>query len=234
MNVPLLEEVCALPAGGLHVRLGHHHRPLTLTRATLLEMGARLAGWEGRAGLRWVAFTAASATTFLAGADFRELGHLGPHEAFLFSRAGQHLMRRMRESPLWLVACVEGACMGGGLDFALACDYRVASPRAAFAHPGPRLGLFTGWGGTAVLPRRGGGAVGDLLAGRTLPAPEALRGGWIEEVAQAPLDRAIRRARSSASLDLAALKRLRRAEGLPLSLALRYERLLAVEPRRAE
>ncbi len=230
----LLDEVGALPAGGLHVRLGHHHRPLTLRLAALRQIEECLSGWERRGGLRWVAFTAASPTTFLAGADFRELGRLSPHEAFAFSRAGQRLMRRLRESPLWLVACVEGACMGGGLDFALACDYRLASPGARFAHPGPRLGLFTGWGGTAVLPHRSAGAPGDLLAGRTLAAREAHARGWVEEVASDPLDRAVRRARASASLDLPAVKRLRRAEGLPLSLALPYEARLALEPPRGE
>jgi enoyl-CoA hydratase/carnithine racemase len=121
--------------------------------------------------------------------------------------------------------------MGGGLDFALSCDYRIASPAARFSHPGPRLGLFTGWGGTAALPRRSGVARAALLTGAVLPAREALAAGWIEEMAADPLRRAVARARSSAGADLGRLKRLRRAEGLPLSVALEVERLLALEPR---
>lgn len=222
----------ALPAGGLLVRLGSGHRPMTLKRATLAALAEALARWERDADLRWIAFAAASPTTFLAGADFRELRDLNGPGALAFSEMGQGFFKRFRESRLWLVACVEGACMGGGLDFALACDYRVASPAARFSHPGPRLGLLTGWGGTATLPRRSAAAFGALLAGEVLPAREALRAGWIEEVAKDPIPRAVTRARSSADLDLGRLKRLRRAEGLPLSVALDYERLLALEPSR--
>jgi 3-hydroxyacyl-CoA dehydrogenase / enoyl-CoA hydratase / 3-hydroxybutyryl-CoA epimerase len=219
----------ALPAGGLLVRLGSGHHPMTLRRSTLEALAGALAAWEGRPELRWVAFAAASPTTFLAGADFRELGVLDAEGAHAFSGMGQGFFRRLRASRLWMVACVGGACMGGGLDFALSCDYRIASPAARFSHPGPRLGLFTGWGGTAVLPRRSGVARAALLAGAVLSAREALAAGWVEEVAADPLRRAVARARASATMDLGRLKRLRRAEGLPLSVALEYERLLAVD-----
>ncbi len=110
-------------------------------------------------GLRWVAFTSSYAGTFLAGADFEELGGLGAWDALDFSSAGQGLFRAMRTSKLWFVACPEGASLGGGLDFLLACDYRIAGPRAVLGHPGPKLGFFTGWGGTAHLPRRGAAAL---------------------------------------------------------------------------
>ncbi len=219
----------ALPSGGLLVRLGSGHHPMTLRRATLESLARALAGWEAREDLRWIAFAAASPTTFLAGADFKELGILDGEGAHAFSAMGQGFFRRLRGSRLWLVACVGGACMGGGLDFALSCDYRVASPAARFSHPGPRLGLFTGWGGTATLPRRSGAARAALLAGAVLSAKEALAAAWIEEVAADPVRRAASRARSSAGTDLGRLKRLRRAEGLPLSVALQYERLLAVD-----
>ncbi len=212
------------------MRLGGPHRPMTFRRATLSALTDAVTSWEARPDLRWVAFAAASPTTFLAGADFKELGALDAEGAHAFSAMGQAFFHRLRDSRLWFVACVEGACMGGGLDFALNCDYRIASPSAAFSHPGPRLGLFTGWGGTAILPRRGAGAVGDLLSGRHRRARQALAAGWIEEVAARPVARAVTRARSSSRLDLARIKRLRRAEGLPLSVALEYERLLALEP----
>jgi enoyl-CoA hydratase/carnithine racemase len=203
---------------------------MTLRRATLSALAEAVASWEARPDLRWVAFAAASPTTFLAGADFSELGALDAERAHAFSEMGQSFLRRLRDSRLWFVACVEGACMGGGLDFALNCDYRIASPSAAFSHPGPKLGLFTGWGGTAILPRRSGEAIPALLSGRILPARDALAAGWIEEVATRPVARAVTRARSASRLDLARIKRLRRAEGLPLSVALEYERLLALEP----
>jgi enoyl-CoA hydratase/carnithine racemase len=204
---------------------------MTLRRSTLEAIEKALEGWEGRPELRWVAFAAASPTTFLAGADFKELGVLDAEGAHAFSGMGQGFFRRLKGSRLWLVACVGGACMGGGLDFALSCDYRIASPAARFSHPGPRLGLFTGWGGTAALPRRSGVARAALLAGAILPARDALAARWVEEVAADPLRRAVARARASAATDLGRLKRLRRAEGLPLCVALEYARLLALEPR---
>lgn len=219
-------EAETLPAGGLHVVLGGSRRPMTLTREVLASIREALARWEASEALRWVALSSAHPGTFLAGADFRELAALGPEEALEFSRLGQRTLAAFRESRLWIVACVGGACMGGGLDLALSCDYRIAAPASRFAHPGPRLGLLTGWGGTWALPGRGGAGVPALLEGRPLGAREALRAGWIEEVAPDPLARAAARARACAVLDLSSLKRLRRAEGLPLFTALRYARLL--------
>ena len=230
MSTPLILEASGLPEGGLHVVFGEADRPFTLSQLALAELERALDRWESREDLRWVAFTSASPTTFLAGANFRELRQLGAEGAADFSRLGQRLFRRMRASRLWLVACVGGACMGGGVDFALACDYRVAGPAARFAHPGPSLGLMTGWGGTAFLPRRGTAGSEALLRARRLSASEALREGWIEEVAVRPLVRATLRARQSKGADLSRIKRLCRAADLPLLPALRYERWMAVDP----
>ena len=74
--------------------------------------------------------------------------------------------------------------MGGGLDLALACDYRSASPAAVFAHPGARLGIVTGWGGTQRLPRLVGPtrALEMLLTGRRVTSDEALRSGRVDAV----------------------------------------------------
>jgi enoyl-CoA hydratase/carnithine racemase len=218
-----------LAAGGMVVELGKDHKPFTLSRENLDAIAEALSHWECDGGLRWIALRAASKTTFLAGADLRELASLDPFGALAFSAMGQRFLRRLKDSRLWLVCCIEGACMGGGLDFALACDYRVAAPSASFAHPGPRLGLFTGWGGTASLPRLSGAGISCLLEGRTLSARQALREGWVEEVASDPLKRAVTRARSSATADLSAVKRFRRGADLPLSSALSFELILGLE-----
>jgi enoyl-CoA hydratase/carnithine racemase len=224
----IIREEGHLPAGGLLVRLGAGRRPFTLKRSALAALREALSSWENRPRLRWIAFTAASPTTFLAGADFRELAGMTPWRAMDFARLGQELYKAMRHSPLWLVACVEGACMGGGLDFILACDYRIASPGAAFGHPGPRLGFFTGWGGTASLPTRSGRGKGALLAGSTLDATAACEAGWIEEIAQNPLRRVRTRARNSAPLDLSMIKEIRGLTCRSLSQALCLERISAV------
>src|SRR4029079_19242261 len=72
-------------------------------------------------------------------------------------------------------------CMGGGLDFALACDIRLAASTAVFAHPGARLGIITGWGGTQRLPRLIGKAraIEFFVTARLLGSNEALRFGLI-------------------------------------------------------
>ena len=74
--------------------------------------------------------------------------------------------------------------MGGGLDLALACGARVAAYGATFSHPGPALGLMTGWGGTQRLPRLVGRAeaLRILLTGERIPAAQALTLGLVDEL----------------------------------------------------
>jgi enoyl-CoA hydratase/carnithine racemase len=88
--------------------------------------------------------------------------------------------------------------MGGGLDLALACHLRCASPRAVFAHPGARLGVITGWGGTRRLPLAVGPAVAAemFLTGRRLSGAEAFELGLVEYLSEQPLERALEVART--------------------------------------
>jgi enoyl-CoA hydratase len=90
---------------------------------------------------------------FASGADIRELAQLDPVAALEFSKLGQDLFQTIAESRQITIAAINGYCMGGGLDLALACDIRVASKSAVFSHPGARIGIITGWGGTQRLPR---------------------------------------------------------------------------------
>jgi enoyl-CoA hydratase/carnithine racemase len=83
--------------------------------------------------------------------------------------------------------------MGGGLDLALACRVRVASPAAVFAHPGVRLGIITGWGGTQRLPRLVGAAraIEMFTTARRVNASEALEIGLVSHVHSDALVRAL-------------------------------------------
>lgn len=90
---------------------------------------------------------------FSVGADLEEINALRGHDAFEFALLGQRLMQAVAEFPAPTCAVIEGWCMGGGFDLALACRFRVASPHAIFGHRGAALGLMTGWGGTQRLPR---------------------------------------------------------------------------------
>lgn len=126
---------------------------------------------------------------FSVGADLNEIAALTGTEARAFAAMGQRLMRAVDDFPAPVCAAIGGYCMGGGLDLALACDYRVAAPNAVFGHRGAALGLMTGWGGTQRLPRLIGKAraLQLLVAAEKLPAREALRIGLIDQVAGDPL-----------------------------------------------
>lgn len=221
-----IEEAGSLPAGGLRVRFGSGRRPTTLKRANLKKLKEAIRSWEQREELRWVAFTATGGT-FLAGADFSEFANLSGPQAFDFSIEGTSLFAKMKRSRLWLVACTEGACIGGGLDFLMACDYRIASAKAFFGHPGPRLGLITGWGGTASLSGLGSAGLQALLSGERLDAEAALKAGIVEEVKDDPLAAACRNAKRSVQMNLSLIKESLHHDGLHLSKQLRFERLAA-------
>jgi enoyl-CoA hydratase len=129
----------------------------------------------------------------IAGADIRELRALMPDAALAFARRGQALMQQIAAAPQLTIAAVNGYCMGGGLDLALACDLRCAAPAAVFAHPGARLGIITGWGGTQRLPRLIGQAraLEMLLTGRRVSGEEALALGLVNRVGTPVLDCAL-------------------------------------------
>ena len=90
---------------------------------------------------------------FSAGAELEEIAALDGPTAYEFAKMGQALMAAIEGFPAPVYAAVSGYCMGGGLDLALACHRRIASPHAILGHRGAALGLITGWGGTQRLPR---------------------------------------------------------------------------------
>jgi enoyl-CoA hydratase len=144
------------------------------------------------AELQTIIFTG-TVNTFLSGADIRELTTLNPQTARDFSRKGQGLFEKIASAPQLTIAAINGYCMGGGLDLALACDIRVASTTAIFAHPGARLGIITGWGGTQRLPRVIGKAraLEFFVSARTVTSKEALEIGLLSRVGDPVIDCAL-------------------------------------------
>ncbi len=132
---------------------------------------------------------AGNAKFFSAGADLGEIAALTGAEAFRFAQMGQRLMAAVAGFPALTVAVIEGYCMGGGLDLALACDRRIAGPHALLGHRGAALGLITGWGGTQRLPRLVGKARGlqMFLTAEKLHAKQALQVGLVDAIAEDPL-----------------------------------------------
>lgn len=130
---------------------------------------------------------------FSAGADLNELSQLTAAQAFEFSRRGQTLMKAIDEFPVPVIAAICGYCMGGGMDLALACDYRIAAPNAVFGHRGASLGVMTGWGGTQRLPRLIGKsrAMQMFLLAEMVKAEEAFRIGLVDKIVDDPLQWAL-------------------------------------------
>jgi enoyl-CoA hydratase/carnithine racemase len=136
-----------------------------------------------------------NANFFSAGADLREIAALNGPAAYEFSKFGQALMLAVEQFPAPVYAAVSGYCMGGGLDLALACHRRLASPNAVFGHRGAALGLITGWGGTQRLPRLVGKGIAleMFVAAEKISAQRALLIGLVEAVVDDPVDEASRR-----------------------------------------
>jgi enoyl-CoA hydratase/carnithine racemase len=136
---------------------------------------------------------------FSAGADLREIAALDAPSAYDFSRMGQALMSEVENFPAPIYAAISGYCMGGGLDLALVCRHRIASPHAVFGHRGAALGLITGWGGTQRLPRLIGkaAALQMFVAADKLSASHALRLGLVDAIALDPVAETIRRIQAS-------------------------------------
>jgi len=131
---------------------------------------------------------------FSVGADLKEIAALTGPEAYQFSAMGQTLMNAIASYPAPVIAAIEGHCMGGGLDLALACHRRIAAPHAVFGHRGAALGLMTGWGGTQRLPRLIGKsrALELFIAAEKISAVQALEIGMVEAIADDPVAAALR------------------------------------------
>ena len=174
------------------LRLDRPARRNPLSVSTLDELDSLFSSVSARAEIHAVVITGAG-DVFASGANIRELSALSPAAARAFAERGQRLFRKISEARPLTVAAVNGFCMGGGLDLALACRLRVASRGAVFAHPGARLGIITGWGGTQRLPRLIGEARAFemFLTARTISAAEAYEWGLVSHVGETALDCAL-------------------------------------------
>ena len=155
--------------------------PLSL--ATLQEFERLTSSLFTRDEIRSIIFTG-SDDVFASGANIGELAQLDASAALEFSGYGQQLFQTIADAKQLTIAAINGFCFGGGLDLALACDVRVASASAVFSHPGARLGIITGWGGTQRLPRIIGRAraLAFFATARRYSSNEALQLGLISRV----------------------------------------------------
>lgn len=156
-----------------------------LSRELLAEVAELFDVVETDPDVKGIVLASGKPDTFIAGANLKQvLGMEEAEEAAAFSRHGQALLDRMERSGKPVVAAIHGAALGGGLEVAMACRYRLATddPKTALALPEVMLGLLPAGGGTQRLPRLVGlpNALPMLLTGRRLRARQALRYGLVD------------------------------------------------------
>jgi enoyl-CoA hydratase len=174
------------------VRLNRPKERNSLSIATLEKLDSIVSTLIKNADLNTLIFTGTD-DVFASGADIRELRALTPETARDFAMRGQRLMQKIADAKPLTIAAINGYCMGGGLDLALACDIRCASAHAVFAHPGARLGIITGWGGTQRLPRLIGAAraLEMFVTARRVTSDEAYEIGLVSRIEEPVIDCAI-------------------------------------------
>ncbi|MGZ8455985.1 MAG: 3-hydroxyacyl-CoA dehydrogenase NAD-binding domain-containing protein [Gemmatirosa sp.] len=162
--------------------------PVNVLGAVAAEaFGALLDRVERDSAIRAVVLLSGKTDSWIAGADIEQfLTVRAAADAEALSRQGQAMVDRIERARVPVVAAIHGAALGGGLEVALACSWRIASehPKTTFALPEVQLGLIPGMGGTQRLPRRVGlqVALDMILTGRTVRARKALALGLIDDL----------------------------------------------------
>jgi len=163
---------------------------------------------------RALLITGAGDRAFCAGADIRELAGRTLLEEKRGTEAGQATFRRLDRFPIPSVAIINGWALGGGLELAMACTFRVATRRARLGLPEIKLGLVPGYGGTQRLPRLVGEAraLQMVMTGQPVDAEEAFRIGLVHRLVEGdPLAAAMAFAREWSGFSLPALGLAREA-----------------------
>ncbi len=179
---------------------------------------------------RAILFTGAGDKAFCAGADIKELRNRPLTDQRQGSELGQAVFSKLDTAPIPSVALINGYAFGGGLELALACTFRLASPNAKVGLPEIKLGLIPGYGGTQRLPRLIGEAraLEMIMTGRTVDAEEAERVGLVHGVVDGDLlEEGVTFTRRVTRFSLPALQfardAVRRATGISLTEGLKVE-----------
>jgi len=150
---------------------------------------------------------------FVAGADIAEMVDKNPEEGSAFSMIGQNTFRSLEKMEIPVIAAINGFALGGGLELAMGCDFRIASTKAKFGQPEVNLGLIPGYAGTQRLSRLVG--MGDalllLMSADMIGAEDALRIGLVQKVFEPEvlMDEVMKIAHNLASKGPLALKKVK-------------------------
>lgn len=155
-----------------------------MSRRFMHDFAAALDRAGADRSVRVILVTSGLPAMWSAGADIRELVGLDATGCATFIALGHDVFGRFGALPKPVVAAVNGVCVGGGLELAMACDIRIAARSARFGQPEVNLGVVSGWGGTQRLPRLLGKSRGlaMLMLGEPITAGEALAAGLVTRV----------------------------------------------------
>ena len=156
-----------------------------LNTAFFDELDGLLANEASEIAVKVVIITGAG-KAFVAGADIAEMVNKTPSEASDFSRRGQKTFQAIVNHPVPVIAVINGFALGGGLELAMACDFRIAATTAKFGQPEVNLGLIPGYAATQRLSRLVGmgTALFMLTTGEMISAEEALRIGLVQKLTE--------------------------------------------------
>lgn len=204
-----------------------------LSDVTLRELAGAMDRVEEEDRIRVVIVTGAG-KAFVAGADIAYMSRLTPEQARVFSRDTSAVYEKIAASKKVFIAAVNGYALGGGCEFALACDLLIASEYARFGLPEVSLGILPGGGGTQRLSRLVGAqrAMEMILTGRTVKAPEALEIGLVcrvvkaEELLDSAYDMAKRILKNAPLAVKYARECIRQSQELTLGVGIEYENAL--------
>jgi len=174
------------PRGVMTVSMNVPGRPMNVFTADVMsELENIVTEIESRPDLKLVVFRSDKESGFLAGADVRVIADItNPSQAGRLIDNGQQLFHRIDHLRVPTVVVIHGPCLGGGLEWALACDYRIARDNSStkIGLPEIKLGLIPGWGGTQRLPQRVGlvHSLGMILQGKTVSAYQAAKIGLVD------------------------------------------------------
>jgi enoyl-CoA hydratase len=180
-NNILLEQ----PETGIYLLTINRPKALNaLNAVTLDEIAAAVGIVAADPGARALLVTGAGEKAFVAGADIAEMKDATVEQGRAISERGMNVMHALEALPVPVIALVNGYCLGGGCELALACDWIVASENAVFGQPEVNLGIPPGFGGTQRLPRRIGAAraLELLTTARQVKADEALAIGLANHI----------------------------------------------------
>ncbi len=161
------------------------------SRGVIRELGEILLRLDREPRVRALLVRSGKPDVFIAGADIKEFVSTPPSEAAAAVRGVQALFEQLAHLPYPTVAAINGVCLGGGTELALACDFRLMSdsPKAQIGLPEVRLGIFPAWGGSTRLPRVVGlrKALDMILTGKSLDARRAKKTGLVDAAVPAAI-----------------------------------------------